>query len=417
MDVATFVIARPRAAGPAARRVPDHVRSRSRRRGVGSLPARTRWRTRDPPRYATQAFRREMRTEELSVPTPVIAPGADPHPLARGDLPLLRARAARPGHRALGRAARRRSAGDPRARQRLRPLRGRRHPARRSAGQAGGRARAAADLHRRLRAGRAEHLLGQPHPQRYAASPAASTRTGRPAQTDRVASDDPILALAAWRRPLHSLIGGADHRRRIDLRRPPARPTGARAGPTRARDNELLRIFAAYMSSSIQNALDAIRARALARLDHLTGLSNSRYFHMRLQDEIARADHEGTDLSMLFIDLDNFKAVNDRFGHLAGSWTAARGGRACCRENAPAGHRAGALRRRRVRRHPARRRSRSALARPPRRCAEAIASAVFFDPESEHGPDPRTPLPRRDGVDRDRVVPRPPGAGWQPAAA
>src|SRR5207253_49237 len=70
-------------------------------------------------------------------------------------------------------------------------------------------------------------------------------------------------------------------------------------GPYSVRDNELLRIFAAYMSSSIQNALDAIRARALARLDHLTGLFNSRYFHIRLQDEISRADHDGTDLSIL----------------------------------------------------------------------------------------------------------------------
>jgi diguanylate cyclase (GGDEF)-like protein len=92
-------------------------------------------------------------------------------------------------------------------------------------------------------------------------------------------------------------------------------------GPYSARDNELLRIFAAYMSSSIQNALDALRARALARLDHLTGLFNSRYFHVRLQDEIAHADHNGTELCLLFIDLDYFKVVNDRFGHVAGSWT------------------------------------------------------------------------------------------------
>jgi diguanylate cyclase (GGDEF)-like protein len=92
-------------------------------------------------------------------------------------------------------------------------------------------------------------------------------------------------------------------------------------GPYSARDNELLRIFAAYMSSSIQNALDAIHARALARLDHLTGLFNSRYFHVRLEDEIAHADHNATDLSLLFIDLDYFKEVNDRYGHLAGSWT------------------------------------------------------------------------------------------------
>ena len=92
-------------------------------------------------------------------------------------------------------------------------------------------------------------------------------------------------------------------------------------GPYSARDSELLRIFAAYMSSSIQNALDAIHARALARLDHLTGLFNSRYFHIRLEDEIAHADHNATDLSLLFIDLDHFKSVNDRYGHLAGSWT------------------------------------------------------------------------------------------------
>jgi diguanylate cyclase (GGDEF)-like protein len=98
--------------------------------------------------------------------------------------------------------------------------------------------------------------------------------------------------------------------------------TNRRSGsPYSARDNELLRIFAAYMSLSIQNALDALRARALARLDHLTGLFNSRYFHVRLQDEIAHADHNGTDLSLLFIDLDYFKAINDHFGHVAGSWT------------------------------------------------------------------------------------------------
>jgi len=89
--------------------------------------------------------------------------------------------------------------------------------------------------------------------------------------------------------------------------------------PYSARDKELLRIFAAYISSSIQNALDAIRNRILARIDDLTGLYNSRYFHMRLRDELARADRDGTDLGILFIDLDQLKSINDRFGHIAGS--------------------------------------------------------------------------------------------------
>jgi diguanylate cyclase (GGDEF)-like protein len=145
--------------------------------------------------------------------------------------------------------------------------------------------------------------------------------TGRPAQTDHFEADDPlVMTTATDTTPIRSVLGvpivvGESICGLLMLAN---RRTG---GPYSPRDKELLRIFAAYMSSSIQNALDAIRARALARLDDLTGLANSRYFHVRLEEEIARADREGTDLSMTFIDLDRFKEVNDRFGHLAGSWT------------------------------------------------------------------------------------------------
>ena len=148
-------------------------------------------------------------------------------------------------------------------------------------------------------------------------------RDGHAARADRLSAEDPLLVTVPPRAsgaPVESIIGvpvivGESICGVLLLAN---RRSG---GPYSARDSELLRIFAAYMSSSIQNALDAIRARALARLDHLTGLFNSRYFHVRLQDEIARADREGTELSMLFVDLDNFKLVNDRFGHMAGSWT------------------------------------------------------------------------------------------------
>ena len=88
-----------------------------------------------------------------------------------------------------------------------------------------------------------------------------------------------------------------------------------------ARDLELLRIFAAYISSSIQNALDAIRARELARRDDLTGLYNDRFLYRRMTEEIARAERDGTTVSVLFLDLDEFKVVNDTWGHLAGSRT------------------------------------------------------------------------------------------------
>jgi diguanylate cyclase (GGDEF)-like protein len=88
-----------------------------------------------------------------------------------------------------------------------------------------------------------------------------------------------------------------------------------------ARDLELLRIFAAYISSSIQNALDAIRARELARRDDLTGLYNDRFLYRRMTEDIARAERDGTTVSVLFLDLDAFKVVNDTWGHLAGSRT------------------------------------------------------------------------------------------------
>jgi diguanylate cyclase (GGDEF)-like protein len=91
--------------------------------------------------------------------------------------------------------------------------------------------------------------------------------------------------------------------------------------PYEVRDLELLEIFAGYISSSIQNALDALRARELARRDDLTGLFNDRFLHGRLSVEIERAEKDAADLGLLFLDLDNFKHINDTHGHLAGSRT------------------------------------------------------------------------------------------------
>src|SRR3954463_8011291 len=124
-------------------------------------------------------------------------------------------------------------------------------------------------------------------------------RTGHPLQTDHVDVDDPLRAVVPQGSTIRTLVGvpvivGESICGVLQLSN---RRSG---GPYTPRDRELLRIFAAYMSSSIQNALDAIRARALARVDDLTGPANSRYFHPRLEEEIARADREGTELSMLF---------------------------------------------------------------------------------------------------------------------
>lgn len=86
-------------------------------------------------------------------------------------------------------------------------------------------------------------------------------------------------------------------------------------------EHTLIGIFAGYISSSIQNTIDGLRARELAQRDDLTGLHNDRYLHHRLRSEIREASRSENPLSLLFIDLDYFKTINDRFGHLEGSRT------------------------------------------------------------------------------------------------
>ena len=85
------------------------------------------------------------------------------------------------------------------------------------------------------------------------------------------------------------------------------------------RDRDLLEIFAAYTAMSIQNLLDARRAGEAARSDDLTGLANDRFFHRRLAQDLEEADAADSRVALLFMDLDNFKTVNDTHGHLAGS--------------------------------------------------------------------------------------------------
>ena len=60
------------------------------------------------------------------------------------------------------------------------------------------------------------------------------------------------------------------------------------------------------------------RYRSLSQTDSLTGLYNSRYLHERLPGELERATRYSRPLALLVLDCDNFKSINDRFGHLEG---------------------------------------------------------------------------------------------------
>ncbi len=87
------------------------------------------------------------------------------------------------------------------------------------------------------------------------------------------------------------------------------------------RDLRLLEIFSGYLSSAIQNAIESEKARDLARKDDLSGLGNDRALSGDLVAAIGAAQEAGQDLSLVFLDLDHFKKINDTHGHLAGSRT------------------------------------------------------------------------------------------------
>jgi diguanylate cyclase (GGDEF)-like protein len=76
--------------------------------------------------------------------------------------------------------------------------------------------------------------------------------------------------------------------------------------------------LAATLVEQAATALALSRARAEAGTDAVTGCMNHRAMRRRLDEEIGRATRTGGPLSCLLIDLDDFKLVNDRYGHQAG---------------------------------------------------------------------------------------------------
>lgn len=98
------------------------------------------------------------------------------------------------------------------------------------------------------------------------------------------------------------------------------------------RSELLLHTLADYAAIAIENARAVHRIQELSITDDCTGLYNARHLFTVIADEVHRSARFGYEFTLLFLDLDHFKWVNDQHGHLVGSKLLAEVG-VCLREN------------------------------------------------------------------------------------
>jgi diguanylate cyclase (GGDEF)-like protein len=84
-------------------------------------------------------------------------------------------------------------------------------------------------------------------------------------------------------------------------------------------DFERAMIVGGHAAASLDNAVRYSQAKAKAFIDDVTELHNARYLHHQIEHELRRAERYPAPISILFLDLDYFKRVNDQCGHLVGS--------------------------------------------------------------------------------------------------
>jgi diguanylate cyclase (GGDEF)-like protein len=92
----------------------------------------------------------------------------------------------------------------------------------------------------------------------------------------------------------------------------------SKADAFRDGDQQSLESVADICATAIQNAHYVDRVKQLAYLDGLTGIFNRRFFELRIMEEIERARRYGTGMAVIMADIDEFKRLNDEFGHVLG---------------------------------------------------------------------------------------------------
>jgi diguanylate cyclase (GGDEF)-like protein len=84
-------------------------------------------------------------------------------------------------------------------------------------------------------------------------------------------------------------------------------------------DASLLSALALPVAAALSNSARVAEAERLSQTDDLTKLHNARYLRQYLVNELKRARRYGSQVTAFFLDLDDFKQVNDHYGHLVGS--------------------------------------------------------------------------------------------------
>jgi diguanylate cyclase (GGDEF)-like protein/PAS domain S-box-containing protein len=153
-------------------------------------------------------------------------------------------------------------------------------------------------------------------------NPAFTTLTGHATEAVLGRHPDDFLHLRRHSADFYSLLDDAPvayWQGEIDIRRADAItfPAWQHVCPVRDPAGQVTHYVLTFSDISLIRSAEA-HAHYLAFHDALTGLGNRHMLRSRLEEEIHRASRTGRPLALLFVDLDNFKLINDAHGHAAG---------------------------------------------------------------------------------------------------
>jgi diguanylate cyclase (GGDEF)-like protein len=167
-----------------------------------------------------------------------------------------------------------------------------------------------------LLATQASSLLEQSfHPDQTISDNVASAAPATPVAQAAVYRVEPVRKAVRenWVLALPLVCGEKVHGVLEGIRRRPGSRSFSRSEVT------LLSALATPIAAALSNSVRVAEAERLSQTDELTRLHNARYLRQFLVNEMKRARRFGSKISALFLDLDDFKTVNDLHGHLVGS--------------------------------------------------------------------------------------------------